>query len=290
MIHDVLRTELVELAIRLAPDGIDLLVGGGYGLVLKAEHLLKTGTRTLRQFPVARSTEDIDLFLRADVIVSAERMERVRRALADRGYEPVPSAKYYQFAKPVTYNGRERAVKVDLLAAVPERAADRVRRDVRRIRPRGYSGLHAHTTPEAITIEERPLPLEIAAGGHAATVYVPHPFSYLLLKLFALRDQVGNGAKDFGRYHAFDLYAIVAMLTLDEWNECGQIRAQFGDAGPLVEGRAIAAELFASATARGALRLMEHARATGIEIPATDLDAFVVEIRELLGASAPAPS
>ena len=61
---DELRTALVDLLHELDPAGIKLMLGGGYGLFLKQEHLAREGTRTLippQGWPEARATNDIDL-------------------------------------------------------------------------------------------------------------------------------------------------------------------------------------------------------------------------------------
>lgn len=67
---DPLLTQLREFAARLAREGIPLIIGGGYGLLLKASYIQRIGARTrLEQIPVARSTGDIDVFLTTAVII-----------------------------------------------------------------------------------------------------------------------------------------------------------------------------------------------------------------------------
>ena len=65
-----LITSVLDLNAALGGNA-DLLLGGGLGLYLKQEHLRRTGARTLLpldRLPPARTTQDIDLFLRAEVI------------------------------------------------------------------------------------------------------------------------------------------------------------------------------------------------------------------------------
>lgn len=54
---DVLRTELMALAGTLHVRGVPLIVGGGYGLLLKQEHLVSRGARTVREIPQSRATK-----------------------------------------------------------------------------------------------------------------------------------------------------------------------------------------------------------------------------------------
>src|ERR1700741_4220690 len=155
---DPLLDQLRQFANKLAEKNIPLVIGGGYGLLLKAQHIQRTGARTrLEQIPIARSTGDIDLFLTTEVIVDKNKMAAIRKALDELGYSPVPGAEYYQFFREVVIAGVPSNLKFDFLAAPPTgKQAEKVRADDRRIRPREKTEtpMHAHTTPEAMTIEE----------------------------------------------------------------------------------------------------------------------------------------
>jgi hypothetical protein len=77
----------------------DLLLGGGLGLYLKQQHLRETEARTLLamdRLPPARSTEDVDLFLRAEVIASADEISRYRAALNKLGFKVVRGAEWLE--------------------------------------------------------------------------------------------------------------------------------------------------------------------------------------------------
>jgi len=133
--------------------------------LLKANHTRRIGAQTrLEQIPIARSTGDIDVFLTTEVITDKNNMAAIRQALDELGYSPVPGAEFYQFYREVTIGGAPRNLKFDFLAApVPGEQAKTVKADVRRIRPRGATEtpMHAHKTPEAVTIEEHLLSLDI---------------------------------------------------------------------------------------------------------------------------------
>lgn len=281
---DPLRKELQALARDLQARDIPLIVGGGYGLLLRTELIRSSGSRTLiPDLPTARSTEDLDIFLKAEVISDPDKTDPIREALDRLGYEPIPTAKYFQFQREVEYLGRVRKVKVDFLAApVPGELSEKVKADNVRLRPRGGKGLHAHVTPEALTVEEYLIAIDIGEGDENLTIYLPHPFSYLLLKLYALRDRLHDESMSYGRHHAFDLYATIAMMTEAEWEECLRLKQKHKDAPRVIEAHHIAADLFADTTAIGALRLREHIRSTGYNLSEERLNVFLETLQELL--------
>ena len=258
---DPLLNQLRQLAERLSEKNIRLVIGGGYGLVLRANQIRSSGVRTrLDQIPIARSTGDIDVFLTADVIVDKDRTGAIREALDELGYSPVPGAEYYQFFRELILDGVSRSLKFDFLAALTGEEARLVKMDDRRIRPREATGFHAHTTPEALTIGEHLLAVDIGDTDRQVEIFLPHPFSYVLLKLFALRDQLNNADKEFGRHHAFDIYSTWAMMTEDEFDRAEQLRAQYSEIGAMPEALEIAQKLFGDENAMGLIRLKEHAR------------------------------
>jgi len=280
---DPLLNQLRQFADKLAEKNISLVIGGGYGLLLKAKYIQSTGARTrLEQIPIARSTGDIDVFLTTEVIVDKNKMAAIRQALDELGYSPVPGAEYYQFFREVVIAGVPRNLKFDFLAApVLGEEAKKVKADVRRIRPRGKTEqpMHAHTTPEAVTIEEHLIAVDIGEAGQSVEVLLPHPFSYTLLKLFALRDQIDNEAKQFGRHHAFDIYTTWAMMTEEELIQAEELRTQYADAEIMSEAIKIAITLFAYENAKGMIRLKEHARTENVEL--VEIAEFTKDIRTL---------
>lgn len=280
---DPLLNQLRKFAHKLSEKDISLVIGGGYGLLLKAKHIERTGARTrLEQIPIARSTGDIDVFLTTEVIIDKNKMAVIRQALDELGYSPVPGAEYYQFFREVVIAGVPRNLKFDFLAApVLGEQAKKVKADVRRIRPRGptETPMHAHTTPEAVTLEAHLISVDIGEAGQPIEVFLPHPFSYTLLKLFALRDQIDNEEKEFGRHHAFDIYTTWAMMAEEEFRQAEDLRRQYADVGVMPEAIAIADALFADENAKGIIRLKEHARIERVEL--VELGEFIKDIRTL---------
>lgn len=280
---DPLSGQLRQLAEKLAEKKIRLIVGGGYGLLLKANHIQRIGARTrLAQIPIARSTGDIDLFLTTEVIIDKDNMAAIRQALDELEYSPVPGAEYYQFFREVSVAGAKRNLKFDFLAApVVGEPAKKVKADDRRIRPRGVTGppMHAHTTPEAFTIEKHLIVVNIGETNKPVEIFLPHPFSYVMLKLFALRDQMDNAEKEFGRHHAFDIYSTWGMMTAEEFVQAEDLRKQYADVGVMPEAIEIAQSLFADENAKGVIRLKEHAQIERVEL--VEFGEFIKDIRTL---------
>ncbi len=267
---DPLLAELRSFANKLAEKNIRFIIGGGYGLLLKVSHIQRTGARTrIEQIPIARSTGDIDVFLTSEVITDPNNMAEIRNALDELDYSPVVGAEYYQFFREIAIGGTKRNIKFDFLAApVSGEQAKKVKSDVRRIRPRGATKvpMHAHTTPEAFTIEEHLIEVDIGERDKPLPVFLPHPFSYMLLKLFALRDQLDNEKKDFGRNHAFDLYLTWAMMTEDELNQMKEFLTAYSSTEVVAEAIEIAGQLFRDENALGTIRLREHAQTENLDL------------------------
>ncbi len=140
-----LQTALLDLLQETHDDDLRLIVGGGYGVYLKREYVRQTGHRTLlQQWPEVRATNDLDLFLRAELLINTEKLEPLSVAIKRLGYVVVETAKYYQFAKPGPSGGLEGSIKIDLLTG-PRHSfpANAVRTDTRRVKPRKSVGLHA---------------------------------------------------------------------------------------------------------------------------------------------------
>ena len=282
--QDPLREQLRLLAPELQKDEIKLILGGGYGLVLKTEYIRQTNAATrFEEIPQARSTNDLDLFLSAEIITSAEKIEKIRDALKKLKFEPV--APFFQFRLPVMFEGRDLPVKIDLLAAPPETEEQLklVKINKPRIRPKNAKNIHGYLTEEALTIEENLLPINIAGNDeNPLEIYLPHPFSYIVMKLFALRDRLEDEEKDFGAYHAFDIYRIIAMITEKEWNEAINLRENYRNAPKIIEAAEIVGEIFANVESIGVLRVRQHARSVAFIIPQENLVALIEDLQELL--------
>src|SRR5262245_22732912 len=96
-----LNTVLLDLLFETREIDLKLIIGGGYGIFLKREHVRANGSSTLlTEWPEALSTNDIDLFLRPDLLIKSESLRPLGPALTRPKFRPVPGAEKYQFARP----------------------------------------------------------------------------------------------------------------------------------------------------------------------------------------------
>lgn len=285
-ILDVLRNELCRLTIALKSYGIILYIGGGYGLLLRQKYVMEGGARTLRHIPPERSTEDLDIYLTAEVIVDVVAMRAIRDTLRSLDYTGVEEALYYQFAKPVMYRGQTRTIKIDILAALPT-ASDQLatlKVSKRRVRPRAVKKIHAHPSPEASIITDTATEIELSGCDTSVTIMLPHPFVYASLKLHVYRDRHDDEEKDFARHHAFDLYRVVAMMTENEWTEAIGLRDKYIGEETVADARSIVKEYFGSEYATGTLALREYAKTVRYELSDETIQSFLADLVELFPA------
>lgn len=261
---DPLLTSLLDLAHAVREDDIPLTVGGGFGLYLKRQAVDARGEPTLLdQLPEPRATNDVDLFVRAEVLADLDRTRRLADAIRSLGYEPVAGAEYMQWQRPIWVGGQTQSVKLDLLVGPlgPYEAGLKVSGP--RARPKGDVKLHARWTAEALAIDASPLAVPLSGrrsnGDPAtATVYVPDAFPYLMMKLFAFADRRDDPRKDVGRHHALDTYTVVGMMTEDEYERAVAAGRTYASDDQVARARAIVTADFADATRPGVLRLREH--------------------------------
>src|SRR5262249_5422926 len=154
----------------------------------------QSGRRTLlEQLPEVRSTNDLDLFIRAEVLADLEQTQAVAAAIKRLGYAAVEEAKYMQWARSVEDGWILQEVKIDLLVGPLGELRSRMKIKEPRVRPQGDVQLHAHSVEEALRIDDSAVPVPVVgrrSNGESCqtTVWVPHAFPYLLMKLFAFRD------------------------------------------------------------------------------------------------------
>lgn len=282
---DPLTITLIDLARAIGRANFRLTLGGGFGLYLKQLHLQRQpGLQTLlpgELWPYPRATEDLDVFLPTEVVVSLADMQALRAALDRLDFKPVEEAKFLHFLKPWGDRGR---VKIDMLTGpiFDESLKAKLQFTRPRVRPRGKLELHAYLTEEALDIGSSLLPLAVEGVGSdgrldRVTIYVPQPFTFLLMKLHAFADRAEDADADLGRHHALDVYRVVAMLTEDEY---GLVRAgaqKHAASQPIRRVREIISTSFFSATAIGILRLKEHPLFT----TRMDVDRFIKALADL---------
>lgn len=281
MSQEPLLTTLLDLDATLNSNP-KLIVGGGYGLYLKQLYLRDNRQiRTLfdiDDLPTARTTEDIDLILRADIVTDSQSMGTIRAALDHLEFSVVETAKYTQFVRQMSPG----QVKIDLLAPPLGDFASRVPADSRRVRPRPSVNLHASKLEEALAVDRHAIPIPVTGqlstgAAHSTEVLIPQAFTYLLMKLGAYRDRMNDDDKDFGRHHALDIYRIVGLLTEDEDHYVRELNAELVEHPTVIEARQVAMAHFVEPSGFGRLRIKEHRLYTN----AVDLDRLANELEHL---------
>jgi hypothetical protein len=80
-----------------------------------------------------------------------------------------------------------------------------------------------------------------------------------MMKLFAFKDRLGDPDKEFGRYHALDLYTILATTTEGEWRHALEMRSRFGHEPYVAEAGQLVLQHFSELDGLGMIRLRESA-------------------------------
>jgi hypothetical protein len=284
-----LQTALLDLLQKIRGSEIKLIIGGGFGIYLKTNHAKRLDKRTLLdQWPEPRSTNDLDLFLRPELLIDSSRLKPIVSAIAGLGYQVVPGAENYQFVKSGPGGTDVGSVKIDILTG-PQSCfqGTPVKADTRRARPKPSVGMHAHPVDEALTLEEGLLSILLAgtlSSGDTweSEIFLPHPYTFSMMKLFAFRDRLDDPDKEFGRYHALDLYTILATMTEDEWEYALQLRDQYKNEPFTIEAGQLVSEYFSAPARLGMIRLRE----SPYYRPELQIGKFISVLQELFPVGA----
>lgn len=279
-----LQTALLDLLHEIQGTDIKLIIGGGFGIYLKANHVRRLGVRTLlREWPETRSTNDLDLYLRPELLIQSTKLKPLAKAIARLGYQVVPGAEKYQFVKPGPGGDQAGSIKIDILTGPQSRfQGTRVKTDTRRVRPNPSVGIHAHPVDEAPTLEEgllaEKLEGKLNSGKYwQAEIFLPHPYTFMMMKLFAFKDRLSDVNKEFGRYHALDLYTILATTIETEWRHALELRDQRGDEPYIMEAGHLVSKHFSALDSLGMIRLKE----SRYYRPELQLEEFMSAMKEL---------
>jgi hypothetical protein len=248
----------------------DAVVIGGYGLVLKRRWLIENQSnfRTIVQssvWPVARTTEDIDLVLGAEVILGTDYNREIRRVIDGFGWKESPNtnARNWQFYKAT--DGR--SLKLEFQAPMPPPLGLEYREDRTHLKPAesmGSSGIHARPNPEAIGALLHPTTFSFThEESTAITVRVPHPVNMVMMKLKAMEDR-DKASKDekrsdrerefcfqLAQKHANDIALAVAMTQPEEAATQTQLVQALGRQPAFLDAKRIATEYFGGPAAWG---------------------------------------
>ncbi len=260
-----LQTALLDLLYDIKDTEIKLIIGGGFGIYLKADYVRRMQIRTLfKEKPEPRSTNDLDLFLRPELLIHSDKLKPLVEAMTRLGYTVVEGAENYQFVKLGPKGAEAGSVKIDILTG-PENQfkGTAVKTDERRARPNPSIGIHAHPVNESPTLEEDLLLIPVEGTLSSGTAWkgeisLPHPYTYLMMKLFAFRDRREDPDKELGRYHALDLYSILANTTEAEWEQAKKLQNRFQKEDHVSEAGRIVSDYFSKLELLGMIRLREN--------------------------------
>lgn len=141
-----LRTALLDLLHEVQDTDIKLIIGGGYGIYLKTAYVRRLKLRTLLwEWPEARSTNDLDLVLRPELLIDSVKLKPLAESIFRLGYRVVRGAEKYQFVKPGVGGADASGLKIDILTGPQSHfQGTRVKTDSRRAKPNPSAGIHAH--------------------------------------------------------------------------------------------------------------------------------------------------
>ncbi len=104
------------------------------------------------------------------------------------------------------------------------------------------------------------------------------------MNLYPFRDRLHDANKEFGRYHALDMYTILATTMEREWNLALELRDRYRDHPAVVEAGQLVFEYFAALDRLGMIRLRESPYCN----PELQLDEFMSALKELFPSRAQA--
>lgn len=272
--NDQLLIELVALQQEFKKDDIPVILGGGMSFYIRRTYL-KTKPSSRYPFQMeARTTNDLDIFLNSHLIINREKVEKIKDALKTLGYAVDPQAKNFQFKKEVKIFGHPRIIKVDLLSAPPPDAdLDKVSIKPPRIKPKDTEGIHAYLTKEAAGIDIGLVAFECKQFSTNPEItaddkiFIPSSYNYIILKLNAFNDRKSDGdpKSDYGRHHAYDIFATVSQMNEEDWSVAKQHYIAHKDREYLKTTIEIQKNCFSRLPDLGVIRLRENVSFKGIK-------------------------
>ncbi len=266
--YDPLLSCLLEILQAVEDFEYQPILVGGYGLHLKQTYVQGKEQHLLRSLPKSRATRDLDVMLDLNVVIERELFVQFRDVLLSLGFEAVDRNKFWQWNKSIELDGSYFDVIVDLLTGPVAEHQEQLKLDSknnpRRVRSKGKSvSFHTRTTREALEFDLATSNIPVSGAlldgsTYEAQVRIASPFTYLLMKLAAFRDQYNNKVKEYGRHHSLDVFRIIGLMTEDEYKYT-QLRIQDLQNSEVVQDATdIVKEFFAKPVGMGVIRLKEH--------------------------------
>lgn len=236
--------------------GSQILVAGGYGLLLK-QQWLGDNPQTANVIPLARwtnasprATKDFDIVIGLDLLGSKESQKILAAKLLERDFKPVDPR--WQFKKVI---GQDQEILVDLHSELPKEGQPNLDMDKLRVKHKpslGEDGIHGRQNPEAFGSELHPYSFEI----DGINIKVPNPVTWGVMKLIAAHDRWKKSEeitreeknrtehRDQAIKHARDVLRIVALTTRDESDSTNKIIQTIRDTKSYSRCREIAKTFF----------------------------------------------
>jgi hypothetical protein len=284
-VSGIMGETLTRLGGKFEEKNLTLIVGGGYGLQIRSQWVKENNlTTSFEEIPMARTSNDIDVFLHLEILTSPEKHETIRAIMEELNYVPRPDARNFQFVhRDEVEEDLGRRPKIDLLAENPE-DVDEVKLDPPRARSKNASDtIHGRFVEEAINIDQNLRQIPVSFEDMKAPVHLPHPIHYGVLKLFATRDHLEDPDSDaeFQQYHAFDLFMILGLTTEEDWDNRNQVLNSLEGTKQLQKTRSIIEDNFSSESDRGTLALKEFIAENRPAIPDEYIEEFLTDLKEL---------
>ncbi|MBN1514346.1 MAG: hypothetical protein JXB13_20190 [Phycisphaerae bacterium] len=246
--------------------GSPMVLGGGYGLMLKQRWLTLNAAvpmavpmeRWLDATP--RVTKDVDIVVGLDLIGSREAQRRMAEAMRDCGFQVSRENPRWQFQKKLS---ESRELRVEFHSCIPEPGEEHLRTDGVRVKHSpslGSSGIHGRQNPEAAGADLHAFSFEL----DGVAIQVPNPVTWCNMKLTAMRDRRQRAEdpdrdedyREFQRNaavkHAQDVCRAVAMTTRDESDRARAVVKRIRDTRTYREAAVICHESFGGRNSWGA--------------------------------------
>ena len=119
-----------------------------------------------------------------------------------------------------------------------------------------------------------------------SNIFIPSSFNYIILKLHAFSDRFEDESVDFGRHHAYDIFAIVTDMDKNDWENASAHFQSEKESDYIKSSIHIINTFFSSPTSLGILRLQENQlfRKNSSEFSAYIPD-FISDLKSLFGVS-----
>lgn len=255
--NDELLKHFLALQAALEERGVSIVLGGGMSLYVN----LTFRNNDTRRYPFeikVRPTNDLDIYLSADILADGKKYEIIKATLEQvLNYNVVSNAKWFQFEKEIELFGAKRTIKVDLLSAPPNDSdLNRVAIKAHRVKPKSVEGIHAYLTKEAKGLEfgKQIIPIP----GSDTSITIVSNFNYLIFKLYAFADRTEDEKKDYGRHHALDIFYTVARMGEGDWENARAHFQQHSNEEYLIRASEIRKTMFGSLEHIGLIRMAEN--------------------------------